>query len=111
MLIAEKCANKSSPPSVGVMKPKPLESLNHLTVPVAISVTSSYECRDKSGRGQTGHHDQGEVNCTATRYVLRRRTSLRTAAEVQFRSCSIRLRAHDSTIAMTSVHRRTATIL
>src|SRR5471030_1765996 len=36
MLIAEKCANKSSPPSSGVMKPKPLESLNHLTVPVAI---------------------------------------------------------------------------
>ena len=34
--IAEKCANKSSPPSSGVIKPKPLESLNHLTVPVAI---------------------------------------------------------------------------
>ena len=34
--IAEKWANKSSPPSSGVMKPKPLESLNHLTVPVAI---------------------------------------------------------------------------
>src|SRR5574343_1570600 len=35
MLIAEKCANRSSPPSSGVIKPKPLESLNHLTVPVA----------------------------------------------------------------------------
>ena len=34
--IAEKCANKSSLPSSGLMKPKPLESLNHLTVPVAI---------------------------------------------------------------------------
>src|SRR5437879_5956101 len=36
MLIAEKCANRSSPPSSGVMKPKPFASLNHLTVPVAI---------------------------------------------------------------------------
>ena len=34
--IAEKWANKSSPPSSGVIKPKPLESLNHFTVPVAI---------------------------------------------------------------------------
>src|SRR5436190_17055079 len=37
MLIAEKCANRSSPPPSGVMNPKPLASLNHLTVPVAIS--------------------------------------------------------------------------
>src|SRR5438132_13473991 len=36
MLIAEKCANRSSPPPSGVMKPKPLASLNHFTVPVAI---------------------------------------------------------------------------
>src|SRR5205823_3197426 len=36
MLIAEKCANRSSPPPSGVMKPKPFASLNHLTVPVAI---------------------------------------------------------------------------
>src|ERR1700734_2148271 len=34
--ISEKCANRSSPPSSGVMKPKPFASLNHLTVPVAI---------------------------------------------------------------------------
>src|SRR5574343_1033599 len=40
ILIAEKCANRSSPPSSGVMKPKPLASLNHLTVQVAICVTS-----------------------------------------------------------------------
>src|ERR1700710_1763642 len=38
MLIAEKCAKRSSPPPSGVMKPKPFESLNHLTVPVAICV-------------------------------------------------------------------------
>src|SRR5690349_22810528 len=34
--IAEKWANRSLPPPSGVMKPKPLESLNHLTVPVLI---------------------------------------------------------------------------
>lgn len=39
LLIAEKCANKSSPPLSGVMKPKPLASLNHFTVPVAISIS------------------------------------------------------------------------
>src|SRR6266705_1546132 len=32
--IAEKCAKRSFPPSSGVMNPKPLESLNHFTVPV-----------------------------------------------------------------------------
>src|SRR5690349_966616 len=37
ILIAEKCAKRSSPPPSGVMKPNPLASLNHLTVPVAIS--------------------------------------------------------------------------
>src|SRR6185437_15742848 len=34
--IAEKWAKRSLPPSSGVTKPKPLESLNHFTVPVAI---------------------------------------------------------------------------
>src|ERR1043165_128113 len=38
MLIAEKCAKRSSPPPSGVMKPKPLASLNHFTVPVVICV-------------------------------------------------------------------------
>src|SRR4029453_10990625 len=37
ILIAEKCAKRSSPPPSGVMKPKPFASLNHFTVPVAIS--------------------------------------------------------------------------
>src|SRR5690606_16615939 len=32
--ISEKWANRSSPPPSGVMKPKPLASLNHFTVPV-----------------------------------------------------------------------------
>src|SRR5919106_733227 len=35
--MAEKCANTSSLPSSGAMKPKPLSALNHLTVPVAIT--------------------------------------------------------------------------
>jgi hypothetical protein len=36
IFMAEKCTNKSSPLSSGVMKPNPLVSLNHFTVPVAI---------------------------------------------------------------------------
>src|SRR5581483_9200545 len=32
----EKWTKRSRPPSSGVMKPKPLSSLNHLTVPVAM---------------------------------------------------------------------------
>jgi hypothetical protein len=39
MLIAEKCTNKSSLPSLGEMKPKPFASLNHLTLPVAMTIT------------------------------------------------------------------------
>src|SRR6185312_799848 len=35
--IAEKCTNTSVPSPSGVMNPKPLASLNHFTVPTAIS--------------------------------------------------------------------------
>src|SRR5207237_6485542 len=35
--ISEKWAKRSSPPPSGLMKPKPLESLNHFTVPVLIA--------------------------------------------------------------------------
>src|SRR5689334_13062569 len=35
--ISLKWAKRSSPPAAGVMKPKPLASLNHLTVPVCLS--------------------------------------------------------------------------
>src|SRR5918994_4119944 len=34
----EKCTKRSLLPSSGVMKPKPLASLNHFTVPVLMSV-------------------------------------------------------------------------
>jgi hypothetical protein len=45
--IAEKCAKRSSPPPSGVMKPKPLASLNHLTVPVAmLRISFKNECGD-----------------------------------------------------------------
>src|SRR5689334_78912 len=47
MLIAEKCANRSSPPPSGVMNPKPLASLNHFTVPVAISVIPHEQKRNR----------------------------------------------------------------
>src|SRR6187401_1875307 len=53
MLIAEKCANRSSPPPSGVMNPKPFASLNHLTVPVAI-VLLPYEMKGMWVFGQQG---------------------------------------------------------
>lgn len=42
--IAEKCTKTSAPPSSCARKPKPLASLNHFTVPVAIDL-NSIECR------------------------------------------------------------------
>jgi len=36
IVIALKCANNSSSPSSGLIKPKPFASLNHLTIPVAM---------------------------------------------------------------------------
>ena len=56
MLIAEKCANRSSPPPSGVMKPNPFASLNHLTVPVAIRVfLPDFErCRRRCRRLRAG---------------------------------------------------------
>jgi hypothetical protein len=38
MLMAEKWAKRSSPPSSGVINQKPFESLNHFTTPVGIKV-------------------------------------------------------------------------
>src|SRR5262249_10624846 len=37
---AEMCTNTSGPPASGAINPKPLEGLNHLTVPVAMAVRS-----------------------------------------------------------------------
>src|SRR4029078_9117073 len=63
--------NRSSPPSLGVMKPKPLESLNHLTVPVGMSFLP-FMCRDDSGRDEAGHDDQGrDLTATDSTRVLR----------------------------------------
>src|SRR3954469_9190226 len=41
------------------MKPKPLESLNHLTVPVAIADSYLRNAATISGRDEAGHDDQG----------------------------------------------------
>src|SRR5262247_1223606 len=38
--MAEKWAKRSLPPSSGVMNPKPFASLNHFTLPVAMSLNS-----------------------------------------------------------------------
>src|SRR5947209_8058086 len=43
-----KWTNRSRPPSSGVMKPKPLSSLNHFTVPVAIPSPSTPACLKRS---------------------------------------------------------------
>src|SRR5262249_48540929 len=52
ILIAEKCANRSSPPPSGVMKPKPLASLNHFTVPVAMFPNPQYKKINRDEPGQ-----------------------------------------------------------
>src|SRR5215211_2359573 len=64
-----KWTNRSRPPSSGVMKPKPLSSLNHLTVPVPIRTESSLEPRPAPMTGAdlptlTGgrHALQGQVS-------------------------------------------------
>src|ERR1044072_4081408 len=77
MLIAEKCAKRSSPPPSGVMKPKPLESLNHLTVPVAMCVIPK-----KVEKGPSPNHSQSQSpqERTPTQHVLgtRNQTGSRT---------------------------------
>jgi len=88
-----------------VMKPKPLESLNHLTVPVAISVLPFAEAATKPGAAKTGHDDQREVNCTATRNVLR--TTVRGAISLVLDP----LRGHDITISIALAQRRTGPFL
>src|SRR4051794_31097447 len=46
--------NRSRPSSSGVMKPKPLSSLNHFTVPVAILICSCVtECCERGDAGET----------------------------------------------------------
>src|SRR5579859_5770805 len=49
-----KWTNRSRPPSSGVMKPKPLSSLNHFTVPVAINFPL-YSCLRTRSDGPREH--------------------------------------------------------
>src|ERR1700730_1470320 len=58
MLIAEKCANRSSPPPSGVIKPKPFASLNHFTVPFAIG--NSLNTRTKRDVARPMFRSQGK---------------------------------------------------
>src|SRR6188474_1727951 len=45
--MAEKCANRSLPPSSGVIKPKPFASLNHFTMPdFMYIVLSNYKSKN-----------------------------------------------------------------
>src|SRR5690242_11831328 len=116
--MAEKWAKTSLPPSSGVMKPKPLSALNHLTVPVAIvllwwtgfedrtlrtpvAVMITY-ARDldkpKAPGSVSGAHSTGNHNCNWTTVAHRwrgvgyraNRSAWRTVRQV----CSTPARAH-----------------
>src|SRR5438105_15038847 len=75
-------AKRSLPPSSGVMNPKPFASLNHFTLPVAMSIPI---LESKKPRGcpspAYGHDDQGrEFDCHyRRRFGRRRREGLFTA--------------------------------
>src|SRR6186713_3137904 len=70
MLIAEKWANRSSPPPSGVMNPNPLASLNHFTVPVGILLVTSHGNERVLGR-------RARSPCRAQGCRARRETELR----------------------------------
>src|SRR5438045_1164947 len=55
LVIALKWTKTSLPPSSGVMKPYPFASLNHLTVPVAISVHLPPEALERTGRRRSAN--------------------------------------------------------
>src|SRR3954467_14900328 len=68
--IAEWWANRSLPWSSGVMKPKPLSLLNHLTVPVGMSIPPVFVLRDaEDANGATAanrEHCLMPDNCPVT---------------------------------------------
>src|SRR5436853_7259738 len=65
----EKCTKRSLLPSSGVMKPKPLASLNHLTLPVLMSVSLIVEKKGRDrrklpcGRSRRERTDEDGTNC------------------------------------------------
>src|ERR1700686_2482465 len=81
MLIAEKCAKRSSPPPSGVMKPKPLASLNHLTVPVGM-LSSPNNQEKKSGHTRPMFRSQGQES-TALRQLPTSRTGRALVLEIK----------------------------
>src|SRR5512147_984208 len=50
--ISLKCAKRSLPPSSGAMKPKPLPSLNHFTVPVWVVMSNTFQSCPTQQRAQ-----------------------------------------------------------
>src|SRR6185369_1100655 len=90
MLIAEKCANRSSPPSSGVMNPYPFASLNHLTVPVAIVLLPSrmnervllFGQQVPSAADERGHADnRNSSHLGAKRCFFKRRIPMPSSRE------------------------------
>src|SRR6187551_297063 len=82
MLIAEKWANRSSPPPSGVMKPNPLASLNHFTVPVGILLVTSHGNERALGRrARSPCRAQG---CRATRKIRLGRMPARSQTPVLY---------------------------
>src|SRR5881392_1514258 len=59
---------RSLPPSSGVMKPKPLSLLNHLTVPVAILPSTGVRCCVRGG-GYLRATDCGAALLCAAMYI------------------------------------------
>src|SRR5438045_6958234 len=63
MLIAEKCANRSLPPSSGVMNPKPFASLNHFTVPLLMFTSSFRLSRANPDPGSGSRRSRKGIDC------------------------------------------------
>src|SRR5438552_12919868 len=97
--MAEKCAKTSSPPPSGSMKPKPLASLNHLTVPRAIPHLLLFSARH-SGRlrravsirrwtaGSTEHDPLGALEPASSEGASQQRPSSNRPTHVMhFRPC------------------------
>src|SRR5918999_5174877 len=60
--MAEKCTKRSLLPSSGVMKPKPLASLNHFTLPVLMSVSLRSVEKGASPADHQGGNERTEEN-------------------------------------------------
>src|SRR2546426_788526 len=103
MLIAEKWANRSSPPPSGVIKPKPFASLNHLTVPVGM-FSNPINQEKKSGRTRPMFRSQGQES-TALRQRPTSRTGRALVLEIKHKDHYTRRRAIGQTHRRRTVSR------